>query len=315
MGDVLIIKTGYSEILDNAQGFSNPSFGDVLRTTCLLHVYKNDNVTWLTDEQALPLLEGNPYIQRILSLNFTSAMHLLSEEFDTVINLEKNADICKLSNQIQAWRKYGFRFDKKTDSSEAYDRALEVLTVSSELEVKRKNQRTIQELLFEMVGAKWKGEEYILGYKPKSQEVYDIGLNTLVGKKWPIKSWPQNNWGDLESMLVKEGYKVTRQDKQGEEVTKSLQGYMDWINSSKMIVTNDSLGLHLALALNKKVLGLFGPTALNEIYFYGRGKAILPEINFECIPCLRETCSEEKRCVEYISSEMVHREIKNYYNS
>ena len=38
---VLIIKTGYSEFLDNGDESRKVSLGDVLRTTPLLHVYKN----------------------------------------------------------------------------------------------------------------------------------------------------------------------------------------------------------------------------------------------------------------------------------
>ena len=311
MKKVLIIKTGYSEVLDNSHNSRNPSFGDIIRTTPLLHVYKEDDVTWVTDEQAMPLLQGNPYIDRLLPLDFTTAMRLLDEEFDVVINLEKNPDICKLSNKIEAWSKYGFRFDKKENRPEAYDRALEVLTVSSDLKIKQENKRTVQELLFEMVGTKWQGEDYVLGYTPKSSEAYDIGLNTQIGKKWPIKSWPAQSWDSLESILVSNGYTVTRQDKQGPEVTQNLYGYMDWINSSRMIVSNDSLGLHLALAMKKKVIGLFGPTAVDEIYFYNRGKAILPEPKLDCMPCLAETCSKERRCIEYISPERIYSEIKS----
>src|SRR3989344_103664 len=94
---ILIIKTGYSEFLDKEANLRKVSLGDVLRTTPLLHLYKNDYVTWVSDREAFPLLENNPYINRLLPLDFTTAMHLLDEEeFDTVINLEKNYDICKL---------------------------------------------------------------------------------------------------------------------------------------------------------------------------------------------------------------------------
>jgi heptosyltransferase II len=156
--DVLIIKTGYSEILDS-QDSNKSSLGDVLRTTPILNLYKNDNVTWVTDIEALPLLEKNPYIKKLLPLDFITIIHLLENEFDTVINLEKNLNICKLSNMITAWKKYGFRYDKKTGRAEAYDRASEILFVGSDIDKKRNNKRTFQELLFEMVGEKWEGED------------------------------------------------------------------------------------------------------------------------------------------------------------
>ena len=53
---VLIIKTGFSEFLD--RGISTTvSLGDVLICTSLLHLYKQDEVTWVTDWMARRLLK------------------------------------------------------------------------------------------------------------------------------------------------------------------------------------------------------------------------------------------------------------------
>jgi len=314
---VLIIKAGYSEFLDRKVDSREVSLGDILRTTPILHLFKRDYVTWLTDEKAFPLLKGNEYIDRILPLDFTTAMHLLDEEeFDTIVNLEKNIDICKFSNRLTAWRKYGFRFDRKTDRTEAYDRAFEVLAVCLDSKLKKSNKRTAQELLFEMVGAKWNGEEYVLGYKPKTREEYDIGLNTKVGQKWPTKAWPKENWDKLERILEGDGLKVSRQDRQNTEILTNLYSYMDWLNSCRIIATNDSLGLHIALALKKTVLGLFGPTTHKEIYFYDRGEAILPAPSPDCIPCFNHSCKRKsirvRSCMENIPVEGVYKKIKAY---
>ncbi len=309
---ILIIKTGYSEILEYNINSKKVSFGDILRTTPLLHLYKNDEITWVTDEVAFPLLDENAYIDRLLPLDFWTAAKLQGEEFDTLINLEKNIEICKFAKTIEAWKKYGFRFDTKTNQAEAYDRAFEILGVSSNPLAKKENSRILEDLLFEMVGEKWGGERYILGYKPKTIQTYDIGLNILVGEKWPTKSWPKENWSILEGILNKEGVKVTRQDDVYEEVKNDIKKYIDWINSCKIIVSNDSLGLHLGLALNKKVLGLFGPTPHKEIYFENRGKAIFPNNSIGCIPCFKGVCERGKNCMEDISVEKVYREIKNY---
>lgn len=307
---ILIIKSGYSEFLFNKDS-DKPSFGDILRITPILYLFKEDYVVWVTDKAAIPLLEGNPYIEKVLPLDFSTAIYLLDEDFDVVINLEKNHDICKLSNKINAWKKYGFRFDKNKDKAEAYDRAFEVLAYGSDINVKKEIKKLSQELLFELVGAKWNKEEYVLGYNPQSKEVYDIGLNTKVGIKFPKKAWPKKNWDILEQILVKEGFKITRQDKQPSEILNNLYKYIDWINSCKMIITNDSLGLHLALALKKKVLGLFGPTKSEEVYFYGRGKALLPEPPLNCVPCLNEEgeCETGENCMEKILPERVYKEI------
>lgn len=305
---ILIIKTGYSEFLDYNLNSRKVSLGDVLRTTPLLHVYKKDHVTWVTDKEAFPLLENNPYINRLLPFDWIVAEQLKSEEFDKVINLEKISGICALSDKIHDRRgRYGFVFNSQTGKAEAYDKAFEVLAVSSDPREKKRNKRTSQELLFEMVGEKWGGEEYILGYKPKIKEKYDIGLNIYVGEKWPTKSWPIKNWDELEGKLKSSGLKVSRQDKQSKGILSVLYDYMDWINSCKTIISNDSLGMHLGIALKKNVLGLFGPTPHKEIYFYERGKAIFPK-NIACMPCVNGVCKRGKNCMEEISVKKIYNE-------
>jgi heptosyltransferase-2 len=312
MEKILIFKTGYSEFLDKNESSKTVSLGDVLRTTPILHLYKDNHVTWVSDSEAFLLLENNPHIERLLPYDLTTVLQLEAEEFDTVINLEKIPGICALSDKVRARRsRYGFTFNSQTGKAEAYNKAFEVLAVSSDPKYKKENQRTAQELLFEMVGARWKGEEYILGYKPKTQEKYDIGLNTIVGSKWPTKAWPKENWDKLEELVSKEGLLVTRQDKQDKTMFKDINLYMDWINSCKTIVTNDSLGLHLALALKKRVLGLFGPTPYKEVYFYDRGEAIITEEKFDCMPCFEPKCSQNSdSCVNFIKIEDVYKKIK-----
>ena len=302
---VLILKTGYSEFLDERNNSRTVSYGDILRTTPILHLYEKENVTWVTDQKAFPLLEGNSLINKLLPYDFITASQLESEEFDTVINLEKTPGICALTDRMNAWKRHGFRFNTKSGEAEAYDNAFEVLAFGADPKLKKQNEKTSQELLFGLVGEKWAEEEYVLGYKPKTDEIYDVALNTNVGSKWPTKAWPQKSWDGLEKRLIKEGLSVTRQDKQEGPVLNDLNSYMDWLNSAKMIVSNDSLGMHLGIALKKKVLGLFGPTPHKEVYFYNRGEAILCPTKKECLPCFNGKCSNESYCMDEISPQQV----------
>lgn len=299
MAKILIVKLGYSETLD-AEISRKSSLGDVLRTTVLLHAFKNDYVTWLVDEHALPLLEGNPYIKKILIFDLISVLQLMAEEFDVIINFEKVPGICALVGKINAWKHAGFRFDSREGVAKAYDGAEDILSMCLNIGEKRTGRIYWQQALMGMIGKKWNGEEYILGYEPKSEEKFDIGFNHEVGGKWPNKSWPEGYWHDLSCLL---SGKYTFSWQQG---TKNIKEYIEWINSCRLIVTNDSLGLHIALALKKKVVVLFGPTAHSEIYMYNRGVIVLPEKNdYECLPCLTSTCIREKSCMHDISPEKV----------
>ena len=306
MAKVLILKLGYSETID--AGISKvTSLGDVLRTTVILYPFAEDHVTWLVDEAAYPLLEGNPCINRILPYNLDSILQLQRERFDTVINLEKVPGICALADSISAWRRYGFRFDEAKGEAEAYDGCEKVFSLCKSMDLKRAHMKSWQESLLQVVGAKWAGQEYILGYQPKTTERYDVGLNWAVGSKWPNKAWPAERWDELKGLLA-ENYSCCMQ--QGMD---NLYEYMDWINSCRLIVTNDSLGLHIAVALRKKVVVLYGPTNPNETFFYNRAEVLYPEIDYSCIPCLSPSCSQARRCMEYISASDVIKRIEKIW--
>ncbi len=300
---VLIIKAGYSETLDPEIGNAT-SYGDVIRTTVLLHLFKNDHVTWLVDGMAYPILKGNEYIDRIMIYNVSSVLQLQAEYFDTVINLEKVPGLCALTDSIKAWRHYGFRFDERSGGAEAYDGTQEVLAVCLDIEKKRKYASLWQEGLYEMVNACWSSEEYLLGYKPESQIAYDVGFNHQVGNKWGSKAWPMDYWKKLEKIIGKR-YSISWQ--QGLD---DMKEYFDWIHSCHLIVTNDSFGLHLAIAMKKYVIGLFGPTNSREIYLYNRGEIITPK-NVECddFPCCLIQCKIKSPCMEHIHPDDVFAEI------
>lgn len=307
---VIIIKVGYSETLD-AEISNITSYGDVLRSTVLLNLYKNDHVTWLVDEKALPILKGNPHIDRILIYNLTSVLQLQAEHFDTVINLEKVPGLCALADSINAWRRYGFRFDVATGEAEAYDRSHVVLEVCRNIEKKRNRKVYWQEGLFEMVGAEWKGEEYILGYKPSSKEKHDIGFNYLVGNKWPLKGWPMDYWKKLEKLI---GTKYSISWQQGQD---NIEEYFEWINSCRVLITNDSFGMHIAITLKKKFVAIFGPTHCLENCLYGFGVAFYPQ-DFLCefFPCSKDQCPHfTNGCVTITKPETVYKEAVNFFDN
>lgn len=299
---VLIIKLGLSETLVGEISRTT-SLGDVLRSTVLLPLFKDAHVTWLVEEKAYALLKGNKLIKRILPYDLTTVLQLQGERFDTIINLEKVAGICALSDSLTAWRRLGFRFDPDSGEARAYADSQHALEICSSPQDKIAHPEYWEEVLFSMVGEKWQGEIPTLGYRPRSKVKFDIGFNHNVGDKWPLKAWPKEYWKELDG-LIDGRYTVTWQ-----EGLTSLEEYIEWINSMKVIVTNDSLGLHIAHALGKKIVALFGPTKSDEIYIKD-GVKLLPRGEFECLPCLSGRCVKERPCMFEISPEMVNESIK-----
>ena len=306
---ILIMKLGYSETLDS-EITRIPSLGDVLRTTPILWALKEkypvSSITWLVDRQAEPLLRGNHLLDRVLIWDEFVPFQLMKEKFDVLINLEKIAGICALADIIDAWVKYGFRFDGINGTYHAYERGLDFIDYIEKKKV-GKPRDCWQKILIEMMGAQWKRQEYVIGYKPKSKEIYDVGLNYTVGSKWPHKAMPVEKWQELEKELIREGYKVSWQ--QGVD---DLYAYMDWINSCRILVSNDSLGLHIAFALKKNVIGLFGPTDSKEIYFYGNSKVVRSGTKCKYMPCYKIKCVSGKGCMEKINTREIISCIKDF---
>lgn len=296
---VLILKPGYSETLDPDDS-GVVSLGDILRTTVILHLFPPEHyeVTWVVDQKGVALLRGNPYISRLLVINPFTPHLLLSEWFDIVINFEKEAGICAVADRIPAWRRFGFRLDPLTHRPLAYDLSDEALRYTTDLNAKRAKGKSWSGILYEMLGEQYAGQPYVLGYRPKSEVTYDVGLNHLIGKKFPLKRWPEQNWQALHDKLAP---RISVSWQQGEN---DIEDYIEWIHSCRVIVTNDSLGLHIALALGKPVVALFGPTVANEV----EAEALItlkPATDWACIPCLESRCQQPTSCMDFISVDAV----------
>ncbi len=299
---VLIIKLGYSETLVGEISRTT-SLGDVLRSTVLLNQFPAAHVTWLVDAGAAALLKGHPAIDRILTYDLTTVLQLRAESFDIIINLEKVAGICALADSLESRKRYGFRYDPESGIVRAYDGSHHALELCLNPKDKLANRKYWEALLFEMIGSTWDGEIPSMGYKPTSEITYDVGFNHNVGKKWPLKAWPREYWKELETMMLG-SFNISWQ-----KGLESIEEYIEWINSCRLIVTNDSLGLHIAHALGKSIVSLFGPTISSEVYIKN-GVKLTPKGDYDCLPCLSATCVLERSCMYDISVEEVFGEIK-----
>jgi len=76
-----------------------------------------------------------------------------------------------------------------------------------------------------------------------------------------------------------------------------------------LVVTSDTLGMHLAVALKKPVIALFGPTCPQEIDLYGRGTKLFQ--GAACSPCYKQTCPDAV-CMSEITPDRVFAEIDKF---
>jgi lipopolysaccharide heptosyltransferase II len=82
----------------------------------------------------------------------------------------------------------------------------------------------------------------------------------------------------------------------------SLPEMIEWLRLCQLMVTNDTGPMHVAAALNKPLVALFGPTAPRRTGPYGHLENVL-RIDLPCSPCLKSYCVYEKpnECLKAIS--------------
>ena len=327
---ILIIKLG--------------AIGDVLRTTPLLTGLKkkwpDSFITWLTYPESLEVLCHNNLIDRLLGYDLGSILRLEVEDFDLVLSLDKMVEATALAAKIKAGKKKGFYLGDKgqllpldKDSEYAYR-----LGLDDKLKFKE-NTKTYPEIVFEMAGLPYQGEEYILNLTPQEDDYTRalrkryrfkqrkvVGLNTGCGKVFATKKWTRDGFVKLGKLLSK--LKVAtlilggpEEEKRNRTLARRLKGqvistgchntlrqFMSIIDLCDVVVTGDTIALHLAIALKKKVVALFGSTAGSEIDLYGRGEKLSVEV--PCSPCYLGDCENDNICMTSIKPEMVLEAIK-----
>lgn len=313
------------------------ALGDVLRTTPLLYAlrekYSPCHITWVTDTDAIEILSRNPMIDRLFSYSPDIALRFQVEGFDILINLEKAIEACLLASLTKAKEKYGFGispFGSICPINDFADYAFR-LGISDELKF-RKNEKTYQEIIFETVGLRYKGEPYIINlneddlayaesvFKEKGVRKDDvkIGLNTGSGLVFATKRWTIEGFAGLSDMLSKKfGAKVMLLGGPEEEVrnkeildlteikpvnmgTKhSLTHFAAIVSMCDLLVTGDTLALHFAIGLGVTTVAIFTSTCAQELDLYGRGIKIVADV--ECAPCYRGSCDDMK-CASSITA-------------
>jgi lipopolysaccharide heptosyltransferase II len=70
----------------------------------------------------------------------------------------------------------------------------------------------------------------------------------------------------------------------------SLAEMVEWIRSSKLMVTNDTGPMHVAAALGRPIVAVFGPTEPRRTGPYGQIENVLQSADLPCVPCLKSRC-------------------------
>lgn len=307
---ILIIKLG--------------AIGDVIRTTSILPglkgKYKDCSIDWVTKKESFDILKNNNLIENIYLID-QNISETKNKKYDLVINLDDDEEACELATGISSEKIIGAYLDnnKKTyteDSSPWFDMGLiSKLGKEKADQLKARNKRTYQEIMYEILDLDYKNQEQILILNDEelkfgkdfaeknniNQDDLVIGINTGAGGKWKDKKLDEELTSELiDKLSTIKNIKLllfggAEEKERNENIKKtvttniidagcdnSLMEFASLVNLCHILVTSDSLAMHIGIALKKKIIAFFYPTSASEIELYSRGVKIIGRGNSYC---------------------------------
>jgi heptosyltransferase-2 len=311
--------------------------GAVLMSTSLLRAIKNRYpgcyLIWLTRQEATPLLEHNHLIDRVLPWNDENRMMLGQIEFDISISLDKSHYTGAFANTIKAGEKYGFGLSSKGCIIPFNNGALYNYRLGLSDSMKfHENKRTVVDILHETIELPNGGNKYVLNLSPEeisyknmwaekaglSKDDVVIGINTGCSNLFPNKKMTIDQHVTLIKMLYDHnpeakiillgGREDTKRNIEiqklfGNQIintptTEGLRRGIMYVDIADIVISGDSLGMHLAIGLDKYVVVWFGLSCSEEIELFDRGEKILSGVS--CEPCWKKSCDDLK-CLRELS--------------
>jgi heptosyltransferase-2 len=326
------------------------AMGDVLMTTAQLSALKRkfpeSTVYWITLKNASPLLTNNRFIDYVYEYNFESYSVLNQIQFDYVLNADKSKLACALLNSVSAANKLGFGLNKDGAIIPVNEGANYNYKLGIDDNLKFKlNKRTGQDYLAETFELEYNNEEYVFEftedeinfigkYKEKigiSNNDKVIGFNTGCSNLYPNKKMTiEQHIYLIEKLLDKKKYKIALfggpEDAERNKIihkkfsnkiinTPVQEGVRKgacYESIADVVITGDSFGMHLAIALKKYVIAWFGVSCWSEIDLYNRGIKLFQK-DLECSPCWKMECPYNLECIQQIDLSRILSEVENYF--
>jgi ADP-heptose:LPS heptosyltransferase len=341
---VLCTCDRYEQVQERLLIVKLDAMGDVLRSTALLpplvEAHPRAAITWITRKESVPLLQRNPYIAEVLEFGPEALVHLQTRSFDRVINLDASKTSAALATAARSERKDGFVLDERGYVQPTNDAARGWLEAGIFDDIKRQGTSTYQDRMADILGLAGRQHRYVFeltdderarGRAHLESIGLDsrrpvIGLNTGAGGRWPLKQWREagyveliaslGNQADVQFLLLGGPGEKERNErlKSASNVPlldpgcdNSARHFSALLSHADVVVTGDTLAMHMSLALGRRTVVLFGPTSAAEIELYGLGEKVVPKM--ECLTCYKTSCDFVPNCMDLISTDMVERAV------
>ncbi len=286
----------------------------------LIEKYLNPKIYWLTSFKSINVIDNNPHLRKVFVIeNLDNQIYNLN--FDLVLSLEEDKKCLEILTKIRKKTIFGVYENKSRKeytprSSYWYNMSL-ISKFGKETAdaLKKSNIFSYPEILYRMLELNWNKQKPKLYLKNNIMESSIkkiekinlekpiIGIVVGAGERWPLKVLPldlqiklinkikkeiKNNAeiliitgpSDIEINKTKEIKKAIPSVKTHEIV--DLNTFFGIINLCDILITPDTLAMHVGISLNKYVLTYFTVTSAQEIEIYHGEKIITEDEEFYC---------------------------------
>lgn len=314
------------------------ALGAVVRATSLLQSihrkYPHSHLTWVTDRPADQLLRNHPLIDRVLVTTTEDLLQLSALQFDVAIVIDKSLKASGVLKITQAREVFGFRADPQTGAILPLSLAAHELWSLGLSNQKKffENQKSEVQLMVEAFELSRHGlkPEYNLPLSEPEKKLAEkrnsqwklnpdqpvIALNTGCSAVIAAKKLTVEFQREILQKLIQLGYENLvllggpEDTQRNQRIAQDLPvfqsptdlGLRDGLVSVAavdVVLTGDSLGMHLAISQKKFVIAWFGPTCAQEIELYGRGVKLQSQA--PCAPCWKRSCDQTQMCYDRVS--------------
>lgn len=315
------------------------SLGDVVQALPVLRLLKlhfpQSQISWWLDRPFIPLLEGDPDLCRVIPFErkrwakpaywpeiWRFIRQLRAEKFDWVIDLQslaRSGSVAwlasgKLTVGLDDHREgargfYDIVVPRASYHTHAVDWYLSVLPHLGVPVHWNFEWLPVQQTAAQALQQKW-------------QPAAHPWIALCPGARWKTKRWPAENFARLAQLLAQQnpalrfvilggaddqaaGREIAEQipEKCLDLTGKTTLGEMvEWLRLAQCLLTNDTGPMHVAAALRKPVVALFGPTEPRRTGPYGQLNHVLQH-PLPCAPCMKGHCAyrEHLACLREIT--------------
>lgn len=323
------------------------AIGAVMRSTALLPAIRRKfpgcHLTWVTQKPCDQLLLHNPLIDRVMTTSSDDLLELSALEFDVAFVIDKSLKAAGVLKKTHAEMIFGFQVDPFTAAivpATAAANELWEIGLSNEKKFFQNTKPEVQLAHEALELGEWQRDEYVLRLSKIERTERDlrrkmwartdqlvVGLNTGCSSTIPYKKLSIEMHRELIARLSQDpqiklvllgGKEDTLRNQRiayGLDVIQSAtdRGLRDGIVSvaaCDLVISGDSLGMHLSIALGKWTVAWFGPTCAHEIDLFDRGAQILTRAS--CSPCWKRSCNKSPMCFDLVSVDEIVTKVADF---